>query len=312
MSEVRNGGSLKQLQSLSLDSKLILTRKRINQWVEHWGIENVYLAFSGGKDSTVLKHIIEEMFGNGVQSVFCNTGLEYPEVRRFAQSQDNVITIRPKLSFKDVIEKYGYPLISKEQAQYIDEIRTTHSEDLRQRRLLGRGGRFKLSDKWRFLLDAPFKVSAKCCAMLKKNPFKTYQRTTKKMPFIATMAEESRLRLNAWIRHGCNAFKDKAPRSAPMSFWTEQDILTYIDRNKLSIAPVYGEVKREFSMFNDGKFYCSGCDRTGCMFCLFGVHLENEPNRFQRMKVTHPRQYQYCIEDLGIGKVLDYIKVKYV
>ena len=69
----------------------------------------------------------------------------------------------------------------------------------------------------------------------------------------------------------------------------------------------------------------TGCDRTGCIFCMFGCHLEKEPNRFQRLKETHPRQYQYCIgggemvdgklqpnkEGLGLGKVLDYIGVKY-
>ena len=69
----------------------------------------------------------------------------------------------------------------------------------------------------------------------------------------------------------------------------------------------------------------TGAKRTGCMFCMFGCHLEKEPNRFQRMKITHPRQYEYCIkggqmvdgmwqpskEGLGLGYVLDYIGVKY-
>lgn len=70
----------------------------------------------------------------------------------------------------------------------------------------------------------------------------------------------------------------------------------------------------------------TGCDRTGCIFCMFGCHLEKEPNRFQRLKETHPRQYDYCInggeyndqgmwqpskDGLGLGKVLDYIGVKY-
>ena len=58
----------------------------------------------------------------------------------------------------------------------------------------------------------------------------------------------------------------------------------------------------------------SGVNRTGCMFCMFGVHLEQEPNRFQRMKITHPKQYDYCMREengLGLGKVLDFINVKY-
>ena len=73
------------------------------------------------------------------------------------------------------------------------------------------------------------------------------------------------------------------------------------------------------------KLKTTGCNRTGCIFCMFGCHLEKEPNRFQRLKETHPRQYEYCIgggamvdgkwqptkEGLGLGKVLDYIGVKY-
>jgi hypothetical protein len=44
---------------------------------------------------------------------------------------------------------------------------------------------------------------------------------------------------------------------------------------------------------------------------MFGVHLEKEPNRFQMMKETHPKQYNYCINKLGLNKILDFIGVKY-
>ena len=55
----------------------------------------------------------------------------------------------------------------------------------------------------------------------------------------------------------------------------------------------------------------TGCDRTGCMFCMFGVHLEKQPNRFQRMALTHPKQYEFCIHKLGCGAVLDFLGVPY-
>ena len=55
----------------------------------------------------------------------------------------------------------------------------------------------------------------------------------------------------------------------------------------------------------------TGAKRTGCMFCMFGVHLEKEPNRFQRMALTHPKQYEFCIHKLGCGKVLDFLGVPY-
>ena len=61
----------------------------------------------------------------------------------------------------------------------------------------------------------------------------------------------------------------------------------------------------------NGRLTTTGAKRTGCMFCMFGVHLEKEPNRFQRMALTHPKQYDFCIHKLGCGKVLDFLGVPY-
>lgn len=129
---------------------------------------------------------------------------------------------------------------------------------------------------------------------------------------MGTMADESINRRDDWLRNGCNAFDTERPKSKPMSFWTEQDVLQYIHDYDIEIAPVYGEVKQD----SKGKFYTTGCHRTGCVFCMFGCHLEKEPNRFQQLKQTHPKLYDYCIrseEDggLGLGEVLDFIHVNY-
>ena len=91
-----------------------------------------------------------------------------------------------------------------------------------------------------------------------------------------------------------------------MSFWTEQDILQYIKDNNIAIPSVYGDIVEA-----KGKLKTTGVDRTGCMFCPIGVHLEKHPNRFQRMKVTHPKIYDYCINQLGLGELLDYVGVDY-
>lgn len=106
-----------------------------------------------------------------------------------------------------------------------------------------------------------------------------------------------------------------------MSFWTEQDVLEYIYTRKIPYAPVYGDI----FIGEDGKYHTTGTQRTGCMFCMFGCHLEKEPNRFQRLAETHPKIYDYCIgggsetdgiwqpdnHGLGLGKVLGYIGVSY-
>ena len=125
------------------------------------------------------------------------------------------------------------------------------------------------------------------------------------MPILATLAEESRIRKQGWIRTGCNAFDSKSPKSQPMSFWTEQDILQYIVNNGLDIASVYGDIVSVDELGNEydartllmpcGALKCSGAARTGCIYCAFGLHNERGETRFQRLKRTHPKQYEYCI-----------------
>lgn len=296
---------MSQMQSLPLEVKIEKTKQRIKEWYESYDGQ-VYISLSGGKDSTVLLHIVRQVYPD-VVAVYCDTGLEYPEIKEFVKTIPNVETIRPKLSFKQIIEKYGYPIVSKEQSAYIDECRNTKSEKLRNIRLNGnKSGQGKISKKWRFLLDAPFKISDKCCDFLKKEPFNRYEKKTKQKPFIGVMADESSKRIQDYLKFGCNAFETKRPISRPMGFWTEQDVLLYLKKFDLPYATIYGDIIEE-----DGQLKVTGEPRTGCMFCMFGCHLEKEPNKFQRMKLTHPQIYDYCINKLGLGKVLDYIKVKY-
>jgi 3'-phosphoadenosine 5'-phosphosulfate sulfotransferase (PAPS reductase)/FAD synthetase len=139
---------------------------------------------------------------------------------------------------------------------------------------------------------------------MKKKPAKKYERETGRHPIIGTMAEESRIRWQRWVRHGCNAYSDSRPSSNPISFWTEQDILEYIKRYELPYAEVYGKIVEQ-----DGKLVTTGCARTGCVFCGFGCHLEKGENRFQRLKRTHPQLWTYCMDKLGMREVLSYIDV---
>ena len=121
------------------------------------------------------------------------------------------------------------------------------------------------------------------------------------------MAAESNLRKQEYLKHGCNAFDTKRPSSTPMGFWTELDVLQYIKEKNIPYCSVYGEILQD----KKGKWYTTGVNRTGCMFCMFGIQCEKSPNKFEKMKKSHPIQYDYCINKLGCGKVLDFIGVKY-
>ena len=327
----RTKEDLKMLQSLPLEIKVLKTQQRIREWVDYYGTNGVYVSFSGGKDSTALLHLVRELYPD-VEAVFVNTGLEYPEIQQFVKTFDNVTILRPKMRFDEVIKTYGYPIISKEVSLticYAKKGSVWAVNNLNGLNRFGEPNEFKKSmyAKYKPLLDANFLISNECCSVMKKSPIKKYAHQTGKMAITGQTAEESELRTQQWLKHGCNAFENKNPISNPMSFWTEQDILQYIKQHKIPIASVYGEVVFEdnpdqirFDGFESGKLTTSGCKRTGCIFCGFGCHLEKEPSRFQRLKETHPKQYAYCIgggefneqgiwqpskEGLGMGYVFD-------
>ncbi len=167
--------------------------------------------------------------------------------------------------------------------------------------------------KYAFMLDAPFEVSPMCCKIMKKAPLHKYVHDTGRHPITAQMASESFLRASQWFKNGCNGFDMKMPISNPMAFWTEQDILQYIKQNNLPICSVYGDIVDDWDNFDgvegqmtitdmvgfedakafeaeEPKLKTTGCNRTGCMLCGFGCHM-NDDTRFLQLKETHPKMY---------------------
>lgn len=351
---------LKQRQMLSLDGKIRLTRQRIIEWYEHYD-GDVYVSFSGGKDSTAMLYQIWSIYPS-VPAVFMDTGLEFPEIRSFvfslantivhqysvkkgedlktiakhfgvdtsaifnyylndkvrkkkgklrakqivyipkvldhAEDKGTIFILKPTMTFKEVIDQYGYPVISKTQAMAIRKLTTQNLSDEYRNKLLhgdAKGKAGKLSDKWHYLLKAPFKISEMCCEILKKRPVKIFEKHTHLHPYIGLMACESQKRKENYLNGGCNAFNLKKPKSRPIGFWLDKDIWQYLKQNRLRYCTVYD----------------MGYNRTGCVYCMFGVHMESYPNRFQRMYYTHRNLYNYCIYELGLCYVLDYIGVDY-
>lgn len=302
-----NEWQFSQRKYLDYETKLRLTKTRIQEWSDNWsGL--VYISFSGGLDSTVLLHLVRSVLGNDVPAVFSDTGLEFPELREFVKTFDNVTWIKPKIPFTQVIKKYGYPLISKETALKIRKLKHGNLTPRYRNMLLNgdeRGKGYMLAKKWQYLVDAPFDVSEQCCEVMKKRPFAQYHKETGRVPFIGVTQDESIMRERQYARTGCNVYDQNKPKSQPLGFWTKQDTLRYVVENKLDICSVYGEIKQT----ECGQYYLTGEQRTGCVFCAFGCHLESEPNRFQRLESTHPQLHKYCMEQLGMKEVLDYIGV---
>ena len=321
---------LRELQAMPLEQKLLITNARIDEWVaKNGGTDSVYVSFSGGKDSTVLLHLVRQKYPD-IEAVFCDTGLEYPEIRQFVKSFNNVTILRPKMNFRDVIINFGYPILSKEIAKKIHYARLGSSWAIKYLESDYKS-RFSIY-RYKDICKMDFLVSSNCCDIMKKAPFHKFEKNGK-APFIATLAEESSLRTQKWIQGGCNTFTGRKS-GKPLSFWTEQDVLKYIKINNIKIASVYGNIESvdeqicfdSFDTIFKQKLHCSGCDRTGCVFCGFGAHLEKGETRYQRLHRTHPKLYDFCInggdydsngiwkpngKGLGFGHVFDELNKLY-
>lgn len=295
----------------------------------------VYVGFSGGKDSTVLLDLVRRIYPD-VEAVFVDTGLEYPEIKSFVNTINNVTKLKPEMSFREVIAKYGYPVFGKETARYIKSYRK-YLEDIKENpdtkmttdvmKILGlppfdSTSRYNKSKFKDFAENSTIKVSNICCDIMKKNPIHKWEKTNKKYPILGILTEESMLREVDWVHNGCNGFDMKRPRSIPLAFWTEQDILHYLKNYSIPYSPIYGDIVDEWTAykrkpnFPTGKLITTGEKRTGCMYCLFGQHLSKETN-LQRMAKTHPKIYDYCLRPfeqggLGLEEVCKQAGIKYI
>ncbi len=295
--------TLRQRQALPMEAKVNLTGIRGVEFADRYeGM--VYFSHSGGIDSTVAYDILLQRMP-WLKAVHMQTMFEFPENEAFIRwyysdliAKGQFIILRPESrgviwTPKKIIETYGYAYPDKENAQKIYEARTTKSEKLRNIRLHGDiTGKGKIPERYMYLVkDQSFLISHYCCHALKKRPFKKFERETGLHPMLGELAEESALRTQIYLKVGCNAFNASRPVSRPIFFWTKQDIWEYVKTRGLPYS----------------KAYDMGYERTGCVFCTIGINHDKTPNRFERLKVTHPAMYRYAMNELGLDAFLTYL-----
>ena len=249
----------------------------------------VYVSFSGGKDSVAMLSLVELVIPK-VKCVFVMTGCESPSVCRFVREQQqyhDVEIIRPQKKLKQIFAEYGFPLVSKQTAHDIECVRRNpYCESSRNK--LWRGNRYAIPERWMYLLNEPYQVSARCCFWLKHQPAYEYGKRTGRHPYIGLLASESRQRMFGYVQQGgCNMFKTSGknkPRSLPLAIWNDDDVWAYIRDRHLQLPDIYEH----------------GAKRTGCMGCGFGAHLN--PTGIDTMRKLWPKWYEMVMnyENNGI------------
>lgn len=303
---------LQILQKLDYETKNKKTDLRIIEWVEYWGVDNVAVSISGGLDSTVLLHKVRKLYPT-VKAVSIKA-IECKENYKIIDNFENVIILKPKYSQVEIIKRFGYPLGSKKVAKSIRRLQNPSPNNLKSRNLALTGmtsqgkpaPRFKLAKRWLKFIDSPFKISEQCCYYMKEKPLADYAKKNNIHYLIGTKAEDSETRTTGYLNTGCNSFTDTG-NSTPLGFWTHQDVLRYTVENNLAISEIYGQIIKQ----DNGEYKTTKASRSGCFICGFGLHMEKQPNRFQRMQKDDPGLYNFAINKLGYGELLDFAEIPY-
>jgi 3'-phosphoadenosine 5'-phosphosulfate sulfotransferase (PAPS reductase)/FAD synthetase len=270
--------------TIDLKTKIKNAKKNIIAAAEkEGGAEKLFISFSGGKDSTVLLHIARSIYPN-MLAVFSNTTNELSDILKFVKTVDNIKIVKPKITFTEVLEKHGFPIVSKETSQKVYELKHTLGDKTRNLRLYGNSkGNSKLSKKWRFLAEEEFNTTHLCCKILKKDPLDKYSKETDTKAIVGLMAGESRLRQQLSLNKG--GYKKVYPFLT--TGWTDKDIWAYAKEFNIKFADCYYDQEEK-----DGTITPKRA-RTGCEFCAFGITKQSEfEERLGQSKKKSPKKFR--------------------
>ena len=298
----------------------------------------------GGLDSITLYLFLRDLGKRRHINELCDiTGitvsvLEDKSLQRVHQDL-GLITLKPLKQKVKVIQEFGFPVLSKEIAAKIELLQnpTEDNATVRHAIITGETGeyggnqtdsRMKMSQKWLELFGGyenerenvhygvpNFKVSSKCCYYLKEKPCDDWAKAHNSVPFLGLMASEGGRRAKSLMINGCNYWGKSTVRSCPFAIFEREELLRLALDLHVPVPEIYGEITER-----DGHLITTGAQRTGCSMCGFGIQLEKRPHRFDKLKESNQKEWEFwmrnCCKDpdgtpYGWGRVLDYIGIEW-
>lgn len=307
-----------KLNKLSISEKVKITNQIIIDWYEN-NQGRVFVAFSGGFKSTLLLHFVRKIY-QGVPAVFIDNELDYPEIKKFVSYNKNVTTIKPVRKYQEMLDKFGYQVVSKEVSENVQSYRNTGSDKaLRMLKGILRNGEknaFATKD-WSFLVDAPFKISKQCCYEMKQKPLYKYASENKLAMMKGNISSRAvNISNNSELVGFCNRYKPQysKTKSYPLYFWHKSEILEYLYKNEISYAKHFGEIKlstRHVCFKGKPTYTTSKSYNRGCLLCLCNLDKYDREKKFIEMKENYPDYYARAFMYHYYGRVCDFLGYKY-
>ena len=327
-----------QRMALPYGAKVNMAKRRIREWADFcWENGKNYAVSVGGLDSITLLALARETLHEDVPGISVSI-LEDRSIQQ-VHKEMGVIPVKPLKSKVQILQEYGFPVVSKQAAAKIARLQVPDDPSpIIRAYMTGDEGawggykhneKFKLPDTWVELFGglyadmrpdlkckiAPFKVSDQCCYWLKELPVQLYQEEHNIWPFLGLMQSEGGRRQYSLRAHGCNYVGESTARSCPFNYFYRQDLLQLALDLKVHVPEIYGEIMRE----PDGTLRTTKAQRTGCSMCGFGIHLDGRPHHFDLLREQNPKEWEFWMyrcctdektgEKYGWGRVLDWIGV---
>ena len=188
----------------------------------------------------------------------------------------------PGMSKVEVLDTFGFPVISKGKASKIEYLQNPDSPkqtfihaimtgDMGEQGKFEHSDKIKLPDKWLELFGgnyqshrpdllcriAPFPVSARCCKYMKEDPCDKWAKEHDSFPYLGLMASEGGQREIGLVKNGCNYYGKTTTRSCPFAIFMRQDILMLAKELHTPVPAVYGEIAEK----PDGTLYTTRAQR---------------------------------------------------
>lgn len=343
--------AFREKQKWSYDRKVGYAANLVHDFIEDCKAAGLnYHVSVGGLDSITLLMFIRNVADAEVPAISVSS-LEDKSIQKI-HKQLGIECLKPAVmtnghhwNKQKIIQEFGFPVISKEVALKIETLQnpTDKNKTVRHAIITGetgvyggyrKGTRMQLKQKWLEKFGGyeneaenvnyrcpDFKVSSRCCYYLKEKPCEDWSKEHNSVPFLGLMASEGGRREKSLMINGCNYWGKTTIRSAPFAIFLREDLLKLADDLNVPIPEIYGEIKYHNQRWEGdrGEPYTTGAKRTGCSMCGFGIHLEERPHRFDRLRERNPKEWEFwmyrCVTDLetgekyGWGKVLDYIGI---